>query len=550
MRVHPALRIAAVLLSCVSVCLLAFWWGGGQRGPQKSARAKEGEGQGAAAAAFEFKGPASCVDCHTSPNPLRFRDLVLLNESKVWLEEDKHSKAYELLATDLGRQIGKNLGIADVQKDRQCLSCHANWQKHMTEPPQFYDLGVTCESCHGPSSDWTAPHTETAWRAKSPEEKAKLGMVDVRNPLARSRQCFSCHLGNVEEGKLITHAMYAAGHPPLPSIEIESFATQMPPHWRYLTERGNFYGKSDFLNANFGDHKDVVVGDLPRTRAVLIGGVAVLQASVDLLVEQSQQSPQTWPEFAVFDCVGCHHDLESPSWRQQRGYSATPGRPTLPQWPAALVRASLRHLAGDDDAAYAEQLATFEARFAELNDAVGRKPFGDPAAVRQAAAELNSMLSSVTSALARSKCDEVAAGRVLAVLCATDGVPDVDYHSARQIAWAARTIATELAAPYPSGWGPEPPAGEGRPERVAREKADLEIYETWKADVRAAAERKVSGWFDEVGLNESLYLNLPAGQDYKLEDTLPVALERSAAYEPATFKEQLAKLRAKLEEAD
>ena len=62
-------------------------------------------------------------------------------------------------------------------------------------------------------------------------------MIDVRNPVRRAEQCFSCHIGNVEEGKLVTHAMYAAGHPPLPSIEIESFAKQMPRHWRYLDEK-------------------------------------------------------------------------------------------------------------------------------------------------------------------------------------------------------------------------------------------------------------------------------------------------------------------------
>ena len=31
--------------------------------------------------------------------------------------------------------------------------------------------------------------------------------------------CLSCHLGNAREGRVVTHEMYAAGHPPLPGFE-------------------------------------------------------------------------------------------------------------------------------------------------------------------------------------------------------------------------------------------------------------------------------------------------------------------------------------------
>ena len=62
-------------------------------------------------------------------------------------------------------------------------------------------------------------------------------MIDVRNPIVRAEQCFGCHIGNAAEGKIITHEMYAAGHPPLPNIEIESYVAQLPRHWRYLDEK-------------------------------------------------------------------------------------------------------------------------------------------------------------------------------------------------------------------------------------------------------------------------------------------------------------------------
>ena len=40
---------------------------------------------------------------------------------------------------------------------------------------------------------------------------------------SRAKLCSACHVGNVEDGKLVTHEMYAAGHPPLPGIEIVAF---------------------------------------------------------------------------------------------------------------------------------------------------------------------------------------------------------------------------------------------------------------------------------------------------------------------------------------
>ena len=35
---------------------------------------------------------------------------------------------------------------------------------------------------------------------------------------------------------MVTHEMYAAGHPPLPGFEIATFCSQMPPHWESAAE--------------------------------------------------------------------------------------------------------------------------------------------------------------------------------------------------------------------------------------------------------------------------------------------------------------------------
>ena len=82
--------------------------------------------------------------------------------------------------------------------------------------------GVSCDGCHGPAERWLQPHAFNTkmWRALSPEEKeTRFGMFNVRDPVKQAQLCMSCHVGNAAEGKVVTHAMMAAGHPPLPSLK-------------------------------------------------------------------------------------------------------------------------------------------------------------------------------------------------------------------------------------------------------------------------------------------------------------------------------------------
>ena len=64
-------------------------------------------------------------------------------------------------------------------------------------------------------------------------------MTDLWDPVTRGKKCVSCHIGNPdpEEEKVVTHAMYAAGHPPLPGIEVATFSDAQPRHWQYLREK-------------------------------------------------------------------------------------------------------------------------------------------------------------------------------------------------------------------------------------------------------------------------------------------------------------------------
>src|SRR5690606_29164512 len=133
-----------------------------------------------------------------------------------------------------------------------CLACHSGFPLHdveikggLIDPSLTKDShnrlvwGVSCEACHGASRDgqvegrhfpgWLEHHRKPGWVNKPAKEKQEeFGYYDIRSPLAKARMCVSCHVGNAEEGRVVTHEMYAAGHPPLPNFELETFLQQMP----------------------------------------------------------------------------------------------------------------------------------------------------------------------------------------------------------------------------------------------------------------------------------------------------------------------------------
>lgn len=495
--------------------------------------------QDAAAPPAKFLGPTRCADCHNTPNPLRFRDFVMQTESATFINEDKHVQAFALLQGKLGQAITSRLGITDVSAARQCMSCHANWLKDQPERIPNWEFGVTCESCHGPSSLWDTPHSLPAWRLQPPAEKAKLGLVDVRDPVKRAEQCFSCHIGNTEQGKIVTHEMYAAGHPPLPSIEIETFIDQMPAHWRYLPEKGPFESRAEYIKLNYPQHPHDPGLDLPRTRSTIVGSLVALRESLELFASQSHPDNPQWPELALFDCQACHHDLRSPSWRQQRDPQFAPGRPMLPEWPFALVSVSLRQLAGDDDARFAQLTQEFQDQRQRLYTAMQKQPFGDKQAAQHAAAFAKWLEPHIVT-LSTSRFDNPAATRAVRELSTLGPREFPDFHSARQRVWALGIIQRELDVPYPVFPAAEPASAA---ERRAAEAANIATLEKWRS-AAYAPQRQI--WAERWVRKDppfELPLRLPAGQQQVIKDSLPQSLEAISNYDATVFRRLLEELK-------
>jgi hypothetical protein len=183
-----------------------------------------------------YNGAEECKVCHTQQISAEYAGaltFVTLTEYGIWKTLDKHAQAYAVLKTKRSQDMAKFLGDVTDPKTG-CLNCHAMNALKTDQGVETFtpEDGVSCGGCHGPSSKWFAEHSVPAWRKNTPRQKAEKGMVDLRDPAVRAELCMSCHVGNAAQGKVVTHAMFAAGHPPLPPFEVALFSKNMPQHWR------------------------------------------------------------------------------------------------------------------------------------------------------------------------------------------------------------------------------------------------------------------------------------------------------------------------------
>ena len=465
---------------------------------------------------FQYAGSGSCKLCHgltreqAEQGPYKSSvDFIKLNESKTWETEDKHSVAYKQLLVLDGRaqRMGRLMKVDVTQPSAGCLGCHSASTAELQERvgDQFDRTeGVSCENCHGPLSAYSYPHTQVSFRTKSTEEWAKVGFVDLRSPERQAEKCLTCHVGNVAEGKLLTHEMYASGHPPLPSIEVATFANLIPRHWWLNSER-----KDLKLRQALGYEE----GQKEQVKMALVGAAVALKVSMKLLADEAGKlgsAPvpgQVWPDYARFDCWSCHHDLKRDGWRQTKGSEELPpGRVPVAEWPLTLVELGIEHLAQSDPAAAALRSDLDRYRKA-LGEQVAARPFGRPSSVARAADDFAAWADVLTRKLAASKVDRTTASRLLRRLLETASRSTPDYDSARHVGWTVVLLVKEVGTSL-----------DDRPQ------------------IRAILDR----------LTKGLKLDLPAGRAYEIEGQIADAFRVIGDYEPAEFTAQLQALLALL----
>jgi hypothetical protein len=308
-------------------------------------------------------GPATCASsvCHGKLD--RQSEVhVWLNEYRIWTSADKHSQAYRTLESDDSKRIATYLGLGSATTAKVCLDCHTDNVPREKRGPKFQiSDGVGCEACHGGAEDWIKSH---AADGATHADNLARGMYPTETPAARAELCLSCHMGS--DIKFASHDIMGAGHPRL-SFELEAFTTNQPAHYD--------------VDDDYRERK----GEIPGFNLWLTGQVEAARRYVDLVVERLAAKPGLYPEIALYDCHGCHHEMDEKRWTPARGGPGVPpGSLRLQDQHLLIVQTVAGVVAGVAD----------ETELAEASAAFVRSGQESMAAVRQAGAAVASWLNS------------------------------------------------------------------------------------------------------------------------------------------------------------
>jgi hypothetical protein len=470
-----------VLVGIICYAAVTWYFGGDVPGTRKAAAQEKEKGtdrivtvprKGESNATPLYFGVSQCSfeGCHGDKEPRKFNPekpiVCKCNEVTIWQKSDKHSVAFHVIDTrdpknpkaTRARQMEKILARGDasykVHEDPRCLACHAmvidpKVEQHESFQKNGLSDGVNCVVCHGAYSEWVGEHTpqNVGWakfRKLSRSEKQRLkGMIDLWDGSNRARLCSSCHIGNQEQGKFVTHEMYAAGHPPLPSFEPAAFSNEMPRHWDYRQEKPDVVLKLQGISKAEAD----------QTKLVLVGAAISLAESMKLLADQARKASAEKDvlDLSNFDCYACHHDLKAPSWRQKRGYPGKPGRLPMRPWSTELVQLAILHVADGNEATAKKLQGELDSTLKNLNDAFSLRQYGDTIAIEKVASKLAKWATTLAARVDKKGCTKQDAEKIYRLiprLYTSAGGPGktrmlLDYDSARQVGWAFEVIYDE-----------------------------------------------------------------------------------------------------------
>jgi hypothetical protein len=469
----------------------------------------------------QFYPSSFCMPCHNQPavggTAKSKRDAMIcrLTEWQDYNEKDKHQIAYKQLAGERSQNMIRLLGyknkdgtsVKDGTTVDDCLRCHALPEVGGARiDGEFLAEGVTCVACHGPYQEWVREHSEAFFMAPAKnwikvgrkEKEVTKGMTDLWDPAKRTEVCASCHIGDYKEKKIITHAMYAAGHPPLPSFEPANFSDFQPRHWQYIREK---------LPAQQARLQPFDESNLEHAELVASAGPALLRATVKLFADQAGAKPDapnlppgaSWPDFARYDCRACHHELKSNANTQDRAGSTAPGRPGESKWAHVLTRLGISAMS-KTEADAADQLKAYESLDKAFRDAMTAEPFGNRDQVLAAAEKLVNWSDALINNRSTAPVNEKRAWKLIAQLCDETENASPDYDSARQAAWAFRAIYYDLV-----------------PDKKKKDR-DPEI-ESILDQLDKSLLLKLPSAKEQVAIEETLKTRLEAASNYKAADT-------------------------------
>lgn len=134
-----------------------------------------------------YVGASKCSSCHNKESAGKIHD--------KW-ESMKHAHAFEVLKTDEAKAVAKEMGIEDPTQSADCMKCH---DTGYTEPDERKhrrfktEIGVQCESCHGPGSEHVKARLAAAKEDKDAAEDVIKDIPAGEIVMPDVQLCLGCH---------------------------------------------------------------------------------------------------------------------------------------------------------------------------------------------------------------------------------------------------------------------------------------------------------------------------------------------------------------------
>ena len=276
----------------------------------------------ARASESKFVGSQSCnsTSCHGRSEPRRTSVGNAgpgLQEFQLYVRHDPHANAARTLAGPefqamLSRLSGTESGISRAAVYQQCAACHdpeglasAKVEHAELTPPEIgrgtAGRGISCETCHGGAKGWLTTHYQ---RDASRSSLVNAGMRDTKDLAVRAALCAACHVGGA--GRDVNHDLLAEGHPPL-RFELAAYHRKLTSH------------DQEENQSHWNDARERIVTSEFEVQLWEAGQIASAKAALGLLQDRAQHAAQfsgenprqrtPWPEFAEYDCFGCHQKI-------------------------------------------------------------------------------------------------------------------------------------------------------------------------------------------------------------------------------------------------
>ncbi len=137
---------------------------------------------------FEFEGRKKCSNCHKS-------------EHESW-KKTGHAKAIHSLEPGNKREAKLKADLdpeKDYSEDKKCIGCHVTGfgqgGGYDLEDPSKYLTGVTCESCHGPGSEYRLLHRKAGEKfERLKETMPRQDLADAGQDFHFIERCNACHM--------------------------------------------------------------------------------------------------------------------------------------------------------------------------------------------------------------------------------------------------------------------------------------------------------------------------------------------------------------------